>query len=231
MAKLLIVDDERVIRENLKALFEDEGYEVVLAANGVKAVEKFVDEKPDLILMDVMMPRMSGFAAIKKIREIDERTPVVFLTAKDSDADEMHALALGAHDFISKSDECGVLLLRVRRALERTVEIVSAKCEDIVLGNVRIDSVSFAVTVNGREKARLTKTEFDFLKVLYLNRDKYIGGDELLQALRGEGYVCEDSMLYVHASNLRKKLSSSGARIENTRSLGYRLFMKGSRGK
>lgn len=223
MPKLLIVEDERVIRENLKLLFEGESYEVATASNGEKGVERFADFRPDIILMDVMMPKMNGYAAIKKIREISPRTPVVFLTAKDSDADEMHALSLGAHDFVSKTSQCGVLLMRVKRALERTAEASVSANEDIVIGDVRIASATFLASSAKGEAERLTKTEFELLKALNARRGEYLQVENLIEILRGKGYVCEDAMVYVHMCNLRKKIPELSKLIKSARGRGYCL--------
>jgi two-component system response regulator VanR len=223
LPKLLIVEDERVIRENLKLLFEGESYEVVVASNGEKGIEQFIKERPDLVLMDIMMPKMNGYAATKKIREISARTPVVFLTAKDSDADEIHALSLGAHDFVSKSSECGVLLMRVKRALERTIETSGSASEDIVIGNVRIDATTYLTSPSKVSSERLTKTEFELLKVLNQHSGEYIAIETLIEILRGKGYVCEDAMVYAHIYNLRRKLPKISKLITSSRGRGYCL--------
>ena len=229
MAEILIVDDERIMRDNLRALFEGEGYKVCTAANGEHAVERFEERRPDLVLMDAMMPKMNGYAAVKRMREIDRRVPVVFLTAKDSDADEMHALALGAHDFISKSAECGVLLMRVKRALERTDETAGpADCDDEVdVGDGVSAALSAGVVMDrGRVVASLTPTESNILRELSRRRGAFISVDALIAALRGSGYSCEDNMLYAHISNLRRKLGAAGGRIGTERGRGYRLSRK-----
>ena len=229
MASLLIVDDERVMRDNLRALFEGEGHEVHISANGESAIDKFERFHPDLVLMDVMMPKMNGYAAVKRIREIDMRVPVVFLTAKDSDADEMLALSLGAHDFISKSEECGVLLMRIKRALERTAEAASRPEGGEVVdidGNVRVDLSTGEVTDHGKVVSCLTLTEANVLRELSRSRGSCISTDCLIAALRGQGYACEDGMLYVHVSNLRKKLGAGGDKVCNERGHGYRLVRR-----
>ena len=229
MAEILIVDDERIMRDNLRALFEGEGYKVCTAANGESAVGRFEERRPDLVLMDAMMPRMNGYAAVKRMREIDMRVPVVFLTAKDSDADEMHALALGAHDFISKSAECGVLLMRVKRALERTDETAGADGADDLVdvdGSVKAQLSTGAVIDRGRVVASLTPTESNILRELSQRRGSFISVDALIAALRGQVYSCEDNMLYAHISNLRRKLGAAGAKIGTERGRGYRLVRK-----
>lgn len=224
MSELLIVDDDRIVREQLKLLFESEGYVVRIASNGEKAITEFLETKPDLVLMDVMMPRMNGYAAAKRLHEIDNKVPIIFLTAKDSDADEMYAFSVGAHDFISKSVEGCLLVARVRRALERTIEISGDDDSDQVnIGELKVD---FSLgTVHSKEKnvEYLTKTELDLLKLLYDAHGAYLSMNSIISSLRGLGFACIDTMLYVHICNLRKKLGANGVKIICERKQGYKL--------
>ena len=227
MAEILVVDDERALRDGIKAVLSGEGFEVRTARDGDEAFRKIAEKRPDLVLLDVMMPKMNGFRCCEKIRATDRVLPVVFLTAKDAEADQVRGLGLGADDFVSKSASDAVLLARINRALERasafgeTARRISGTT--IALGGVSVDMKTFVVMEKGREIARLTKTEADILKLLGSHRGELVVQDDIITDLRGNGFACEDTMLYVHVCNLRRKLGSAGAMVVNKRGVGYGL--------
>ena len=227
MAEILIVDDERAIREGLKMTLSSEGFAVRTARDGDDALKKIGEHKPDLVLLDVMMPRMNGFAACESIRKADKLLPVIFLTAKDSEADQVRGIGLGADDYISKDCGDAMMLARISRALARSSAIGesvrSASGAVIALGAVSVDMKTFAVTEKGKEIARLTKTEADILKLLDAHRGELVVQDDIITDLRGNGFACEDTMFYVHICNLRRKLGSAGAMVVNKRGVGYGL--------
>ena len=227
MAEILIVDDERAIREGLKMTLSSEGFAVRTARDGEDALGKIREHKPDLVLLDVMMPRMNGFVACESIRKEDKLLPVIFLTAKDSEADQVRGIGLGADDYISKDCGDAMMLARIKRAIARSSAIGesvrSASGTMIVLGAVSVDMKAFAVLEKGEEIARLTKTEADILKLLDSHRGELVVQDDIITDLRGNGFACEDAMLYMHISNLRKKLGSASSMIVNKRGVGYGL--------
>ena len=227
MAEILIVDDEKALRDSLKIILLGEGFEVRMARDGDEALEKIAEKRPDLVLLDVMMTRMNGYKCCEKIRETDKLLPVIFLTAKDSETDQVRGISLGADDFVSKSASDSVLLASVNRALARSSAIgesvKSASAATIVLGTVSVDMKTLAVTEKGKEIARLTKTEADILKLLDAQRGELVIQDDIITDLRGNGFACEDTMLYVHIFNLRKKLGSASSKIINKRGVGYGL--------
>ena len=227
MAEILVVDDERVLRNGIKAVLSGEGFEVRTARDGDEALRKIAEKRPDLVLLDVMMPKMNGFRCCERIRETDRILPVIFLTAKDAEADQVRGIGLGADDFVSKSASDAVLLARINRALERTnaigESVRSASGAMIAIGAVRVDMKTFAVTEKGEEIARLTKTEADILKLLDSHRGELVVQDDIITDLRGNGFACEDTMFYVHVCNLRRKLGSAGAMVVNKRGVGYGL--------
>ena len=227
MAEILVVDDERVLRDGIKAVLSGEGFEVRTARDGDEALKKIAEKRPDLVLLDVMMPKMNGFKCCERIRETDRILPVIFLTAKDAEADQVRGMGLGADDFVSKSVSDAVLLARINRALERSSAIGesvrSASGSVIALGAVSVDVKSFAVTENGEEIARLTKTEADILKLLDSKRGELVVQDDIITDLRGNGFACEDTMLYVHICHLRRKLGPASSMIINKRGVGYWL--------
>ena len=227
MAEILVVDDERVLRDGIKAVLSGEGFEVRTARDGDEALKKIAEKRPDLVLLDIMMPKMNGFRCCERIRGTDRILPVIFLTAKDAEADQVRGIGLGADDFVSKSASDAVLLARINRALERTnaigESVRSASGAVIALGAVSVDMKTFAVTEKGKEIARLTKTEADILKLLDSKRGELVVQDDIITDLRGNGFACEDTMLYVHICHLRRKLGPASSMIINKRGVGYWL--------
>ena len=227
MAEILLVDDEKALRDSLKSVLLGEGYEIRTARDGDEALVKIAEKRPDLVLLDVMMTRMNGYKCCEKIRETDKLLPVIFLTAKDGETDQVRGISLGADDFVSKAASDSVLLARVSRALARTSAIGesvrSASAAAISLGAVSVDMKTFAVMEKGKEIARLTKTEADILKLLDSQRGELVIQDDIITDLRGNGFACEDTMLYVHICNLRRKLGSASSKIVNKRGVGYGL--------
>ena len=197
--EILVVDDELVIRKGLTAMLEGAGYSVRTARDGIAALGAVRARRPDLVLLDVMMPLMDGFAVCERIRQFDRDLPVVFLTAKDADEDQVRGLEVGADDFVSKSSDSAVLLVRIRKALERAERF---------LGNAAPDN--------------LTKTEADIYRLLASVHGKYLTALEIFSAIRGEGYVGDEGNLRSHMSRLRSKLPQ-GVTIDVMRGRGYAL--------
>ena len=227
MESILIVDDERVLRDGLKNLLTAEGYDVRLARDGEDALKCISAKRPDLVLLDVMMPKMNGFRCCEEIRRSDALLPVIFLTAKDADADQVRGLGLGADDYVSKDAGDSVLLARVKRALARVSGLRAespANGSQIALGAVVVDTRAFSVVDRGKTIAYLTRTEMDLLKVFDAHRDEVLVIDDLISELRGSGFACEDAMLYSHVANLRRKLGSAAPLLVNRRGVGYCLL-------
>ena len=225
MAEILIVDDERLIRDGMKALFAGEGYSVRTARDGEDALKKIAERRPDLVLLDVMMPKMNGFRTCEAIRRLDGRQPIVFLTAKDAETDEVRGIGLGADDFISKSADETVLLARVRRALERVASLAPSVSSPrtLRLGAVIVDLDRHTVLADGRESS-LTSSEFELLRCLASRRGELFSNDDIFSFLRGEGYVGDPTAIRVHVMNLRRKLGKAGDLIVNVPNAGYYLI-------
>ena len=227
MAEILIVDDERVIRNGLKALLASEGYSVRTACDGDAALAAIAERRPDLVLLDIMMPRMNGFKTCEAIRQTDKFLPVVFLTAKDAEADMIRAKDLGCEDFVSKSASDPFLLACIRCALTRAhafdAGLAGREAALIGFGGVSVHPKTLAVTKDGRQISQLTRTEGDILKALLAARGAPVTKDELIETLRGQGFACVDTMIYMHVSNLRRKLGPAGAHITTNRNIGYSL--------
>ena len=213
MAEILVVDDERTVRDGLKARLQGEGFAVRTARDGADALAKIEERRPDLVLLDVMMPKMNGFRVCEEVRRTDGALPIVFLTAGASDGDQVRAIGLGGDDYVSKSAPDAVLLVRINRALDRVGAIAAGGSQlrgnTIRLGKVSVDMRTLSVAEDGREIARLTKTESDILALLDEASGKPLSIDAIISKLRGDGFSCEDAMVYVHVGNLRRKLGSA----------------------
>ena len=198
MPEILVADDERVLRDSMRSLFTAEGFKVRLARDGREAVAKFLEKRPDIVLLDVMMPKENGFSACRQMRLHDKLVPILFLTAKDSDIDHLRGFGVGADDYISKSAADEVLVSRVKRALERYADMVSITTSGRIvrIGDVTVSLASLEVAFNGEIISRLTRTEGGILDVLNSRRNSIVASDTLIERLRGVGFSCEDGMLY-----------------------------------
>lgn len=221
MAEILLVDDERVLRDGMKQILTAEGYEVRTARNGDDAIAKFSEKRPDLILLDVMMPKMNGFRACEEIRKFDRTMPIIFLTAKDSETDQVRGIGLGADDYILKTSSESVLIARIRRALERSMSFDMPKTV-VRLGKVEVD-LDRLLVMTDKTQIRLTRTEADVLRILSQERGSFISRSSIVEKLRGTGFVCEDGVVYTHIYNLRKKLGAAASYIVSDHSKGYML--------
>ena len=227
MKEVLLVDDELAVRKGVRDFLVAEGFSVRTARDGEDALKKFSDARPDIVLLDVMMPKLNGFRTCEEIRRMDASVPVIFLTAKDSDLDQIRGLGLGGDDYVSKDVSEAVLLARVNRALERSRRQDEQRAthggEKIRLGSVTVDLRTLRVCEEDTEIAVLTRTEADLLKCLDAKRGELVLFSDLIVALRGNGYACEDEMLYVHMSHLRGKLGAASEKISTKRGVGYVL--------
>lgn len=210
---ILVVDDERAIREGLKAILNSAGYKVRTASDGYIAIRSIREVRPDLVLMDVMMPRMDGITACKEIRKTDEILPILFLTAFDSDQNELKALRVGADDFLSKDVPEEVLIRKIERALKRTgAKESKALAKRIELGQVTIDLAAFIVLENGKKIAELTKAEAQIFLKLLEKRGEW---------LTAEDFETTDVRRHIH--NLRGKMGVAGDMLRSERTRGYTL--------
>lgn len=219
--KILVADDERILREGLKGLLSIEGYEVITARNGEEALSRFAETKPQLVLLDVMMPKMNGFITCEKLRAINREVPIIFLTAKDSEIDQVRGLGLGADDYISKTACEAVLLARIDRALKRVENIVS-KERVINIGKVKVDLEKLEV-IDEDKRIELTSMEADILNLLNQRRGEALTSEELFAAIYRDGYVGAKATIRVHITNLRNKLGRAGDCIVSRYRAGYYL--------
>ena len=213
MSEILIVDDEAPLRKALSAQLAAEGYSVRQARNGDEALAKFAEKVPDLVLLDIDMPKKNGFRVCEEIRAIDPRVPVVFFTGKDSEVNDLKAMGVGGDYFVSKGDAPAILFARIRRALERSAALEIAAVPE---NGLKIGGRVFCTS-------GLTQTELEILTTLASNPGRFFTVDELIERLRGRGFACEDSMLYSPMSRLRVKLGELAVHLESVRGRGYRF--------
>lgn len=220
-AEILIADDESAARRGFRALFEGEGYAVRTARDGEEALAKFRELRPDVVLLDVMMPKMNGVVACAEIRKSDPLVPILFFTAMPSDVGAVRALGLGADDYIDKAKSPEELLARVASVLRRT-SAVRHRADLLALGGVTVDFATMTASGDG-VSAELTKSESLFLRFLASERGRCFSFDEIFAALRGEGYIGDDNAVRCIAKRLKAKLGRAGELIVNARGVGYRL--------
>ena len=220
--KILIVDDDPDIAELLQYNLSKEGYEVQQAENGKEALIVAAKFKPDIILMDVMMPVLDGIAACRQLREMPDfrDTYILFLTARGEEFSEVAAFEAGADDFITKPIKPRALLSRiaafVRRGSQQTVD----QNQVIQIGNIRIDRTSFSV-FKGEEKVTLPKKEFELLAFLATTPDKVYNREELLNNIWGTDVFVIARTVDVHIRKVREKIGEE--HIKTIKGVGYKF--------
>lgn len=224
--KILIVDDNAELVNLIAAILREDGYREVLTAQSVKeGMEIFREGRPDMAVLDIMLPDGDGFSMFTKMREESE-IPILFLSAKDEDEDRLFGLGLGADDYITKPFLPKELLLRVRAILKRTYHIKEEKKETVIrLGEHEVLPERAVVRFKGEEKA-LTAKELALLMKMNQNRGRIVTFDALCNAVWGELYYGYENTLMVHIRHLREKLEDDPSHpkwILTARGLGYRL--------
>jgi DNA-binding response OmpR family regulator len=222
---ILIVDDEPRIRDFVRMNLEMENYLVIEASNGIEALDELREKLPDLVVLDVMMPEMDGFEALKAIREVST-VPVIMLTVRQSEQDRIHGLDLGADDYIAKPFSPRELLSRIRALLRRAMMPAPArKTEIIVDPDLKIDFSRREVIVRGK-KVVLRPTEYRLLYHLVNNAGHLLTHETLLSKVWGREYRDEAHYLRLYITYLRQKLEQDPAHpkyILTERGVGYRF--------
>ncbi len=222
--QILVVEDEQKIAELLRYSLAKEGYEVLVAYKGYEALRLLRSHKPDLVLLDLMLPDLDGLEVCRQIRRerATERLPIVMLTAKGEEADIVAGLELGADDYVTKPFSPRVLLARIRAVLRRKTAEVPAEDAPIEVHGLLIDPQRHAVSVEG-EPVALTATEFRVLHALARRPGWVLTRRRIAEAVHGEADVVTDRAVDVQIVGLRKKLGRAGRLIETVRGVGYRL--------
>ncbi|MCC7245782.1 MAG: response regulator transcription factor [Saprospiraceae bacterium] len=183
--RILLAEDETAIRDNLKLNLELEGYEVVAVANGKKALECFQSQHFDLLLLDVMMPELDGFALTEQVRLNNLEIPILLLTAKDMSHDRVMGLKKGADDYLTKPFNLEELMLRVSKLLKRSQRVKGEALETYEFGNNRINFETFEAENFRGEKLHLTRKECMLLKLLIERKNEVVSRNQILQSVWG----------------------------------------------
>lgn len=226
MTKILIVEDEATVRDTLALNLNAEGYEVVTAADGEAGLAEAREKEFDLIVLDVMLPKLDGLSLCRLIRK-DSSMPILMLTARGTEVDKIVGLESGADDYIVKPFGLGEFLARVRAALRRaaTASAAPAVRDRLESGGLALDLIARRA-FNGEQELKLTHKEFDLLAELVRNAGAVLSRDLLLQKVWGYDYVGDSRTVDVHIRWLREKIeddASQPKRITTVRGVGYRF--------
>jgi two-component system KDP operon response regulator KdpE len=205
--RVLVIDDEEQIRRALKSVLQARHYEVELAETAEEGLELTANLTPDIIVLDLTLPGMSGLEACRRLREW-YHGPILILSVRNADDDKIAALDLGADDYLTKPFSTGELLARIRALLRRT-QGLDAPLNELRAGELCIDFARRTVTVKG-EPVRLTRIEFDVLALLSRNAGRVVTSRMLLDTVWGPEYVGDTQTLRVHVSHLRRKIEEPG---------------------
>jgi len=223
-ARILVVDDEVEIMRALQRSLTAHGFEVFTAGSGEEALEAIGHHRPDLMLLDLGLPGISGLDFCKRVRA-QSNLPIIVLSVKDAERDKVLALDLGADDYVPKPFGMDEVLARIRVALRHTAQVQTGTEPSFTAGPLKVDFAQRLVQVNGQE-VKLTPTEYDLLKALILNRGKIMTRHMLLAQVWGVGYGTESHYLHVYIGQLRHKIELDPAHprfILTISGVGYRF--------
>lgn len=223
--KIFYVEDELFLGKIIRESLESRGFEVVMESDGAKAMDVFKKAKPDICVLDIMLPNKDGFAIADEIRDMDEDVPIIFLTAKTQTEDVVKGFALGGNDYIRKPFSMEELIVRVQNALR----IRNGSSQKITGDNVTMGKYNFQlnrqVLNNGKEDRKLSYRESELLKLLYENRDKIIDRKDILNLLWGNDSFFNSRNLDVYITKLRSYLKEDPAlEIITIKGIGYRFI-------
>ena len=228
MTKILVVDDEQDLCEILGFNLRNEGFEVETANSAEEALSRLEGDKAsggggaDLVLLDVMMERMSGYEMAQRLRAQGDNTPIIFLTARDAHDDQLTGFASGADDYITKPFAFDTVLARIRAVLKRSQPKQGAAN---TLGSLTIDTENACVSLGGKN-VELTRREYLILCLLAQHVDSYLSRDEIMAQVWPNDTLVNDRSVDVHIARLRKKLAGEGWRLSNRTGFGYTLLSK-----
>lgn len=218
MQSILIIEDEKSIQNILRAFLEDAGYSITLADDGMEGIAAFHKDTFDLVLLDIMMPKLDGYTVCEMIRKEGD-TPVILLTVLDDEDSQMKGFDLLADDYITKPFSMPLVLRRIKAVLRRAQD----KDENsfiLTWGEIQLDTENFKVYVSGREIV-LTAREFEILRLFMENKGRVFTREQLLDLIWNYDYLGDDRIINTHIKNLRRKLGVDC--IETIRGVGYRI--------
>jgi two-component system, OmpR family, alkaline phosphatase synthesis response regulator PhoP len=228
--KVLVVDDEQSIVTLLQYNLQQAGFEVITANDGEEGMNKAVNERPDLMILDLMLPKLDGIEVCKQLRQQKVMTPILMLTAKDDEFDKVLGLELGADDYMTKPFSPREVVARVKAILRRTQfqneqEKKEEHIEKMVIGNLEILPEHYEAYFN-RERLELTPKEFELLLYLAKHKGRVLTRDQLLSAVWNYDFAGDTRIVDVHISHLREKIEKNTKKplyIKTIRGLGYKL--------
>jgi len=228
--RVLVVEDEEAIRTGLIDVLVFHGYEVDSAATGPEGLKKALTGKFELILLDIMLPGMDGYAICNEIRAVDRHQPIIMLTAKTSDEEIIQGLKLGADDYVPKPFSIQQLVLRIEAVLRRS-QVGQEQARTLNIGNISIDTENLS-GLNGDEEIAFTKREVEVLSYLAQNSERPVSREELLLKVWGyaRGLDIETRTVDIHIAKLRRKIEvdpKEPAKLITVRGAGYRLMTEG----
>lgn len=215
--RILVVEDDKDIQELVEEILKAEGYVVLTAANGLEGYELFKTNQVDLIILDVMMPKMDGYQMAKLVRQRDEKVPIIMLTALEGEYDEIKGFEIGVDDYITKPFSFNILIKRVKAIIRRNEK---EEAKSLEFKEIALDVESFKAQVNDKE-IELTYKEFEIIHLLMKNKNKVISRQSLLDEIWGKEYKGDTRVLDSHIKNLRKKLNIPY--IKTLKGIGYKF--------
>lgn len=215
---ILVIEDEQAIQNILKAFLEDAGYIVFLAGDGIAGLSSFRELKPDLVLLDLMLPKVDGFAVCEILRN-ESATPIIMLTALDDEDSQMKGFDVLADDYITKPFSMPLVLRRIEAVLRRAANSGTGTTV-LCYKNIMLNPESYVVTAAG-EPVSLTAREFEILKLFMENPERVYTRDSLLNLIWGYDFFGDERIVNTHIKNIRKKLGIDC--IETIRGVGYKL--------
>lgn len=220
--RILVVDDEPNIVHLARLYLERDGYQVIVVGDGQKALESISSSKPDLVVLDVMLPSVDGFEVCRRLRAQNNTVPIIMVTARDDDIDKILGLELGADDYLTKPFNPRELVARVKAVLRRGSPADSQNKAPIQISDLEIDLAGRVVTVNGTP-VELRTQEFEVLRVLAENQGIVLTREQLLSKAWGFDFYGQTRTVDVHIAQLRRRIQASQVRIETITGIGYKL--------
>lgn len=224
--KVLVVDDDIEICNMIQMFLEKERFQVIKAYDGEEAIKKFNNEMPDIVILDIMLPKIDGYDVCREIKKISQ-TPIIMLTAKGETFDKVLGLRLGADDYMVKPFEPEELIARIRAVLRRTNPQDYNKEEKIIFPSLKIDMNDFSIKINDKV-VKLPKKEMELLYFLALNKNKLFTREQLIEQVWGYDYIGETRTVDVHIKRLREKLKDveNKYEIKTVWGVGYKFEVK-----